>query len=793
MKLSRKWLNEFTEINVSDKEYADRMTMSGSKVETIERPGDEFVNVVVGKVTDIVRHENSDHLFVCTVDAGGENALTVVTGAQNVSKGDLVPVALHGAALPGGIKIKKGNIRGIKSEGMLCSLSELGLTVNDYPYADPDGIFILKEECKIGQDIRSVLGLDDSIVDFEITNNRADCLSIRGLARESAAVFETPLNLPEPKVKGSGGSISDYLDIRVENPELCPRYTARFIRNVKVGPSPSWMRMRLRACGIRPINNIVDITNYVMLEYGQPMHAFDYSCITGKRIRIRNAAKGEKMTTLDGTVRELSPDMLVIADETRAIGIAGVMGGENSEITPETRQIVFESANFNGNSVRKTALALGMRTDASSRFEKGLDPTGTLPAIQRACELVELLGAGEVVDGIIDIDTSDYRPVKLKLQPGRINTLLGTDIPEDLMKKYLALLGFGVDGDIITVPSWRTDISHYSDIAEEVARLYGYDVIEPTMTSGSAAPGGLTSRQKLEKELGTLCRALGFYEILTYSFIGQSANDRINMPAGHRLRQAGTIINPLGEDTSIMRTTLLPTMLDSLSRNYNYRNRNVRLYELGRVYLPVPDGKLPDERKHLMLGAYGQDMDFYTLKGIVEAILDSLRVYNLRFKAEKDDPSYHPGRCARLYCGDTPVGILGQIHPSVAENYDISQPLYAAELDFETMEKLRAPEPTYSPLPRYPAVYRDIAVICSADITVADLLDCIKSAGGKLLAKAGFFDVYTGAPIPEGKKSVAFSLEFRSDEKSLSEEDVVPIMAHIVSKLDTELGASLRK
>ena len=413
--------------------------------------------------------------------------------------------------------------------------------------------------------------------------------------------------------------------------------------------------MRLRACGIRPINNIVDITNYVMLEYGQPLHAFDYSCIAGKRIRIRNAKKGESMSTLDGTPRELTPDMLVIADETKAIGIAGVMGGENSGITADTCQIVFESANFNGNSVRNTAIALGMRTDASSRFEKGLDPSGTLPAVQRACELVELLGAGEVVDGIIDVVASEFKPVKLRLEPGRINKLLGTDIPESQMKKYLKLLGFSIDGDIITVPSWRTDISHYSDIAEEVARFYGYDVIEPTLFAGPTSLGGLTSRQRLEKELGTLCRAMGFYEILTYSFTGQSANDRINMPTDHPLRQTCTIINPLGEDTSIMRTTLLPTMLEALSRNNNYRNRDVKLYELARVYLPASDRELPDERKHLILGTYGQDMDFYILKGMMETILDSLRIFDLRFKAEKGDASYHPGRCARVFSGDTPI------------------------------------------------------------------------------------------------------------------------------------------
>ncbi|NLO47015.1 MAG: phenylalanine--tRNA ligase subunit beta [Clostridiales bacterium] len=792
MKLSRKWLNDFTHISATDKEYAEKMTMSGSKVETIECPGREITNVVVGKVLDIVRHENSDHLFICKVDVSRDEPITVVTGAQNVSKGDIVPVALHGATLPGGIKITKGNIRGVKSEGMLCSLSELNLTVNDYPYAASDGIFIIRENCVIGEDIRPVLGLDDSIVDFEITNNRADCLCMRGLARESAAVFRVSLNLPDPKVKGSGGSITDYLDINIENAQLCPRYTARFVKNIKVGPSPSWMRERLRSCGVRPINNIVDITNYVMLEYGQPMHAFDYACVSGKRIIVRNAFEGEVMATLDGTPRALTPDMLVIADASKAIGLAGVMGGENSEITENTQTIVFESANFNGVSIRKTAIALGMRTDASSRFEKGLDPLGTLPAVERACELVELLGAGEVVDGVLDVIASDSAPVTVKLEPEKINRLLGTDIPESFMKDCLTNLGFSIEENMITVPTWRSDVSHYSDIAEEVARFYGYDEIESTPLRGATVQGGLSERQQFERSAGALCRGMGFSEILTYSFIGHSLLDKLNMPPDHKLRNAGLILNPLGEDRSIMRTTLLPTMMETLAGNNSYRNEDVRLYEISKIFLPQDGKPLPDEKTILALGAYGLDMDFYAFKGCIEAVLDSLRVIDPTFRAESGQFAYHPGRCAKLYVEDDCLGIFGQIHPQTAENFGIDHPVYAAELDFDHIFRYRAKETLYTPLPRYPAVLRDIAVTCDINITVASLSACIKEAGGSLLQQVSFFDVYTGPPVPVGKKSVAFSLAFRSSSQSLSDKDIAPLMTNILDCLKEKLNAQLR-
>ncbi len=795
MKLSREWLSEFVDIKASAREYAERMTMTGSKVEGTEELGAEITNVVAGRVTALERHENSDHLWVCLVDVGGETPVQIVTGAQNVSVGAMVPVALHKSTLPGGVKIEKGKLRGVRSEGMLCSLGELGLAAADYPYADPDGIFIMRETCRPGQDIREVLGLNDSVVDFEITNNRPDCLSVRGLARESAVAFRTSLRLPEPVVKGCGDGdvITNYLDVDIENPLLCPRYTARFVKNVRIAPSPEWMRRRLRACGVRPINNIVDITNYVMLEYGQPMHSFDYSCIHGSRIIVRNALPGERMATLDGSLRELSPEMLVIADETRAIGLAGVMGGENSEITESTKAVVFESANFNGTSIRKTALALGMRTDASSRFEKGLDPLGTLPAVQRACELVELLGAGEVVDGVIDVIASDSEPTRLPLEPDKINRLLGTSIPKDYMVGLLRELGFAFKGDMMTVPSWRGDVAHYSDVAEEVARFYGYDAIEATVFRGAAAEGGLTEKQRAERETSALCRAMGFSEILTYSFIGQADNDKVNMPAGHPLRRGAVIQNPLGEDSSVMRTTMLPSMMECLGRNYSYRNRDVKLFELSKVYLPE-EGGLPLEKKVLALGMYGKDADFYALKGFVEAILSHLRIKDAVYEACKDEYAYHPGRCARLMRGGKALGLLGELHPAVCGNYGIASAVCAAELDFDALFEARGREAAYAPLPRFPAVLRDLAVVCDESVTVGSLAECIRAAarGSGILEDAAFFDVYRGLPVPPGRKSVAFSLRFRSDEKSLSDEDIKPVMAAILSELEASLGAVIR-
>ncbi len=793
MKLSRQWLGDYTKINVSDKEFCDGMTMSGSKVETLSHTGEGIENVVAGRVTFMSPHPDSDHLWVCKIDAGQSRDLTIVTGAQNVSVDDMVPVALDGSTLPGGKKIRTGSLRGVISEGMLCSLGELGLDTHDYPYAIEDGIFIMEEPCEPGDDIRKVLGLDDSVVEFEITNNRPDCLSVIGLAREAAATFGTELSLHDPVVRGSGGDIREYLDVRIDEPSLCPRYTARMVKNIKIEPSPAWLRRRLRASGIRPINNIVDITNYVMQEYGQPMHAFDYSCVGGGKIVVRRALPGESLMTLDGNNRNLTPNMLVIADEEKPIGVAGVMGGGNSEIVDDTAVIVFESANFNGTSIRKTAISLGMRTDASGKFEKGLDPEGTVPAVQRACELVEMLGAGEVIDGMIDVVASPAEEKTVRLDPAKINALLGTELTRGYMVSVLEKLGFSMRGDDVVVPFWRSDIEHYADLAEEVARFYGYDVIEPTMFRGETAQGGWSEKQAFENRVGSLCRAMGFNEILTYSFGSKSAWDRIRLPEDSPLRKALIIQNPLGEDSSVMRTTPMPSMLDVLATNAARRSPVVRFYEMATVYRPLADSPLADEAAWLTMGEYGGDAGFFQLKGCVEALLRDARVEGVRFTAVRDDPSFHPGRCAAITVGGRSIGIIGQLHPLVCEAYGLGNEVYYAQLEAAAMLALRAPERTFTPLPRFPAVTRDIAFVCRASIPAAELEDTISAAGGRYLESAVLFDVYTGDPIPAGFKSVAYSLSLRAPDQTLTEDHAAETVAAITAALTEKYGASIRE
>ena len=792
MKLSREWLSELTKIDCSDKEYADAMTMSGSKVEGYEITGEGISKVVVGKVTKMQRHEDSDHLWVCSVDVGEKEEIIIVTGAQNVSEGDLVPVALDGSTLPGGVTINSGKLRGVLSQGMLCSLKELGLDTHDFPYAIEDGIFILQEECKAGDDIVSVLKFGDSVIDFEITNNRPDCLSVRGLARESAVTFGTELSLNVPAVKATGeGDIKNYLSIEIADSDLCPRYTGRMVKNIKIEPSPYWMRRRLRASGVRPINNIVDITNYVMLEYGQPMHAFDYACLKGQKIVVRRAKQGEVLKTLDGNDRALREDILVIADESDPTGVAGVMGGFESEITDKTTTIVFESANFNGTSIRRTSTALGMRTDASSRYEKGLDPLNTLPAIERACELVEMLGAGEVVPGHIDVVAATSETNMIELNASKINTLLGTDISKEYMVELLVQLGFTVENDKVTVPSWRADVEGYADIAEEVARFYGYDKIEATMFRGVTTQGGYSEKQHFERELGSLCRSMGFYEIMTYSFGSRSAWDKVRIPKEHSLRDAFTILNPLGEDTSVMRTVSLPSMMEILSGNLSHRNMSVKLYELATVYRTALGEDLAHEYPILTMGAYG-GVDFFEIKGYVEALLGAVRIKDVGFKAERENPSYHPGRCAGVYSGEELVGYIGQVHPAVCEEYGMDCEVYAVELDAKVLFTSRAQEPTYEPLPRFPAVTRDIAVVCDSEVPVAELISSINSAGGKYLKGCELFDVYTGAPIPEGKKSVAFSLTLRADDMTLTDEHAEITVKSILDALKNSHNAVIR-
>ena len=798
MDLSRKWLTEFVDVGldeINDHDFAEAMTMSGSKVEDTHYMGEGISNVVVGRIVEMVRHHDSDHMWTCQVDVGGKRLLQIVTGAQNQKVGDLVPVALDGATLPGGAEIHTTTFRGELSEGMMCSIKELGLTLHDFPYAIEDGLFILQEDCRPGDDIVPVIGRDDHVVEFEITPNRPDCLSVIGLAREASVTFQKPLKLHTPVVKGSGGDIHELVKVDVEDAKLCPRYTARMVRNIKIEPSPKWMRERISAMGMRPINNIVDITNYVMMEYGQPMHAFDFSCVDGGHIIVRTAREGETCRTLDGNERKVTPSMLCICDEHKPVGLAGVMGGENSEITPDTKMVLFESANFNGTSIRRTAAALNMRTDASAHYEKGLDPYLTKIAVDRACELVELLGAGEVVDGYVDVFPDPPKPLVRELDVDRVNWILGTDIDGDTMRKILSDLGFQLDGNTVTVPSWRLDIDPkytQNDFAEEVARIYGFNNIPSTMMADSGTKsGGYTPEQAAERRLGETCRANGYDSIITYSFYSPAGWDMIRLPANDPRRDAIRILNPLGEDTSCMRTTTLPSVLEVLARNWNFRNKAVRIYEFAKVYKKRPDG-MADEPKILTLGAYGGGMDFYTLKGTVEELCDTLRISGVEYVPVRDDPSYHPGRCAAVYAGGEYLGRFGQVHPLVAKNYGVSEELYAAELDFPAMFAHRTTELYYAPLPRYPAVMRDISLVCDDALTAGELEKCIRRAGGEYLESVEVFDVYKGANIPEGKKSVSFALALRAGDQTLTDDHADEAVAAILGALAREYGAVMR-
>ena len=796
MILSREWLGEFTDVgHITDKEFAEAMTLSGSKVETFSSMRDEIKNVVVGRVEAIERHPDSDHLWVCQVNVGDET-VQIVTGAQNVHAGDLVPVAKHKSLLPGGKKIEKGKLRGVESLGMLCSLGELGLDTHDFPDAIENGIWIITEEdAKVGMDIRELIGALDTQVEFEITPNRPDCLSVIGLAREAAATFGTELKLHTPAVKGSGGKASDYVSVTIENPELCPRYTARVVKNVKIGPSPRWMRRRLRASGVRPISNIVDITNYVMLEYGQPMHAFDFSCVEGGKIVVRTAREGESITTLDDKPHALTTSMLCICDENKPVCVAGVMGGANSEIIGDTGVVLFEAANFSGPSVRRTSNALGTRTDSSGRFEKGLDVMNTMAAVNRACELVELLGCGEVVDGVVDVFPAPPAQTVVKLEPEKINGLLGTEVSESEMRRILEKLDFELHGDDILVPSFRGDVEHYSDIAEEVARFYGYNNIPITLQGGAASVGGYSPAQLSERALGAVCRANGYSEIITYSFVSPSSLDKICVPAESPLRDFYRILNPLGEDTSVMRTSALPSMLDILSRNRANRNDVVRLYEIAKIYLkPVDDsnGRYAREPKILSLGAYGGGMDFYKLKGAVESILEAMRIEGAEYAAVRDNPSYHPGRCASVSVSGKTLGVFGQVHPTVQKNYGSDLELYAAELSLDALIENQGAEPTYKALPRFPAVTRDIAVVADREITVGEIEKTIRVSGGELLRDVRLFDVYEGPGILPGKRSTAYSMTLRSDEGTLTDDHADEVMTNVLTALREKLGAERR-
>ncbi len=796
MNLSMKWLSDYVDVNCDIKKFCSDMTMSGSKVEGFEIEGEEVSNVVVGKVLSVTPHENSDHLVVCQLDVGKGEPVQIVTGASNVFAGAKVPVALDGSKLPNGVNIKKGKLRGVESNGMLCSLGELNLTTHDFPYAISDGIFIIEEACEIGEDIHTAVGINDTSVEFEITSNRPDCLSVLGLAREAHATFNVPLKISEPKNNSNDENVSDYISVDVQNEKLCPRYIAGIVKNVKIEPSPRWMRERLRASGVRPINNFVDITNYVMLEYGHPMHAFDLKYVEGNKIVIRNAKAGESIVTLDGAERKLSDEMLVICDEKKPIAVAGVMGGEYSGIMDDTTTVVFESACFDGASVRLTAKKLGMRSDASARFEKGLDPQNALPAIKRAFELVEMLGAGEVVGNIIDADYSDKTPKTVTFEPEWINKFLGTQIPEEAQREYLTRLGFKLEGNTIYVPGFRIDIECKADIAEEVARIYGYNNIPSTMLKG-LAQAKLTEAQKFSRAIENSMVSLGFNEILTYSFISPKYFDKILLPDDSELRNTVTIMNPLGEDTSVMRTTSIPSMLEILSRNYNYRNPSANLFEIGNEYIVTSSDKLPNEPQRLTLGSYGDDTDFYTMKGAVEEILKALRICDYEFSAFKDDSlvkevsCFHPGRSAVITKGETVIGCFGEVHPLVLNNYEIETKAYIGKLNIPEMLEIVDPEGRYKPLPKFPATTRDLSIICDDSITVATLEKAIKTGCGKILESIKLFDVYKGKQIEEGKKSVSYSIVLRSHEGTLTDEQADNAMKKSLKELE-KIGAGLR-
>ena len=795
MKLSMNWLKDYVKEDFDPKAYSDKLTMTGSKVEGYECPADEIKNVVIGKLITVEKHPDSDHLLICMVDVGKEEPVQIVTGAQNVVPGALVPAALHDSYLPGGVHIKAGKLRGVPSNGMLCSLGELGLTTHDFPYAVEDGIFLIEEDCKPGDDVCKVLGLDDVTVEFEITSNRPDCLSMIGLARETAASFDTDVTIPVPVVKetDNGKTINDYISVEVLDSKLCPRYTARVVENVKIEPSPKWLRARLRACGIRPINNIVDITNYVCLEYGQPMHAFDASFLGGSKIVVRHAEKGEKITTLDSIERQLSEEMLVIADADKAVAVAGVMGGENSEINDNTKTIVFESANFNGPSVRLTAKAIGLRTEASGRYEKGLDPENTLPAIERACELIEMLGAGEVVKGIIDVYPEKPQKRAIPFDAAKINAFLGTDVSEEEMKAIFKKLEIDLVDGVLYPPSYRADLECMQDIAEEVIRIHGYDLIPTTNFKAEALVGRRNAKQTSIKLIDELLTGDGYYEVQTFSFISPKYYDNICMPVDSPLRKSVVISNPLGEDTSIMRTTAVPSVLEVLSTNRRYRNKNARIYENAKVYITKEGQDQPDERMSTVIAAYG-DVDFYDMKGVCEKILDMLGVKGYEFVPNTEAPAFHPGRCASVLSRDgARLMVLGQVHPDVQANYGLDIESYLIVCDTELLMTMQNFDKHYKALPKFPSSERDLAFVCDKSLTSGEIKKAIKKYGGKLLEAVEVFDLFEDdEKVGVGKKSMAYNLVLRSPEKTLSVEECDKAVAKILKGLEFDLGIQLR-
>ncbi|MDR1570510.1 MAG: phenylalanine--tRNA ligase subunit beta [Oscillospiraceae bacterium] len=805
MKLPLSWIKEYVNINVSADEYRSRMILAGDGIEGVEEPGAEISNVVVGRIESIRKHANSDHLLICRVDVGGE-ALQIVTGAPNVFEGAYVPVALHGAFLPGGKSIKRGKLRGEVSEGMLCSGSELNVPDALYPGAGVDGILIFNEPHPPGADVRPILGIDDTIIDFEVLANRPDCLCAWGIARESAAVLGTEFRKPEIKVKTSGGNIGDFASVDVRDGALCPRYTACAINNARVAPSPMWMRKALNGAGMRSINNIVDITNYVMLETGHPMHAFDLDKVRGRRIIVRRASPGETLRTLDEKERTLTCDMLVIADAEGATGLAGIMGGEESEITQDTKVILFECAAFDRTSVRLTSRALGMRTESSGRFEKGVTPETVRTAMLRACQLVNLLNAGDVVGEspdngmMIDLYPNPSLPAAVRADCARIRERIGVDVPDERMAEILRALHFGVslDGGALTAmpPAFRQDVDQEADLAEEIIRLYGYHHLKPTLPIGAGIPGKRSERMRMTDSVKAFLRAWGGNETLAFSFVSPASLEKLGLPAGDLRLSPVAIRNPLGEDTKVMRTTLVPSMLDALALNQSRKNEACLLFETGAAFETIrggaqkKEGELPWERQTLCIGAYGASVDFYEMRGIVEALLKS---FGIAAAIERGaDAYYHPGRSARLTASGQSVAQLGEAHPDTAERFRIEGRVYIAEIDLDALAALAVPAPPIRELPRHPAVSRDVALTMDESVPLGGVRDAIENACGPLLESASLFDVYRGARLG-GKKSAAFSLRFRAPDRTLTDEEVDKIFERMLSSVEEQYGAEIRK
>jgi len=794
MDLSKRWLSDYVDMNgISDREFADKITLSGSKVESYAKEGKELENIVVGEILSLERHPDSDHMWICSVNVGESEPLQIVTGAQNLTVGDFVPAALDNSVVAGGKKIKKGKLRGVMSCGMLCSLAELGLTLHDFPYAIEDGIFVLGDDCDKtpGKDIHDAIGLNDTVTEFEITPNRPDCLSVLGLARETAVTFGRELKKPDASYSTAGENVRDYLkNVTINAPDKCYRYAGAVVKNVRVKPSPLFIRERLRASGVRPINNIVDITNFVMLEYGQPMHAFDLRFLDGGEVIVRNAKDGEKITTLDGAERALSPEMLVIADVNKPVAVAGIMGGEYSGIMDDTTTIVFESACFNGVSVRKTAKKLGMRTEASGRYEKGLDSDNCLKSLQRALSLVEALDAGDIVDGVIDNYPAPKQQTVIDFCPEWVNNFIGINVSPEEQIKILERLEFTVEDGKIYVPSFRDDVVHKADISEEIARFYGFDKISTRPLSGTST-GGFNEAQQFENLINKKCIALGLSEVATYSFISPKAYDKICLPENSPYRNCIVISNPLGEDTSVMRTTALPSMLEVVSRNYNNRNLSESFYEIAKVYFSNGTEALPDEKKTVMIAEYGENKSFFTLKGKLEAILEICGVSDYDVEAVSTAASYHPGRTAKITVNEKELAIIGEIHPDVLENYGIGTKVWAAQIDFDYLYEIKNTIRLYKSLPKYPAITRDLAFVCDRSVPVLTLEKLIKNAVGTKLEKIELFDVYEGVQVGPFKKSVAFSLTLRAADRTLTDEEADAAVKKAIKAL-SDIGATLR-